>query len=44
MAARENAASLRIMQKLGYTFVREQEYRGFIVHIQELTPGAFRVS
>lgn len=44
MAARENAASLRIMAKLGYTFLREQPYRGFIVHIHELTPAAFRVS
>ena len=44
MAARENAASLRIMEKLGYRFLREQEYRGFLVHIQELTPAAFRVS
>lgn len=44
MAARENTASLRIMRKLGYTFLREQEYRGFTVQIQELTPAAFRVS
>ncbi|MCL4795315.1 MAG: GNAT family N-acetyltransferase [Bryobacteraceae bacterium] len=44
MAARENAASLRIMAKLGYTFVREQPYREFIVHIHELTPAGFRVS
>lgn len=44
MAARDNTASLRIMAKLGYTFLREQPYRDFIVHIHELTPAGFRVS
>jgi [ribosomal protein S5]-alanine N-acetyltransferase len=44
MAARENAASLRVMAKLGYRFVREQEYGDFVVHVHELTPAAFRVS
>jgi len=44
MAAKENRASLRIMDKLGYRFLREAEYRGFLVEIRELTPTAFRVS
>jgi [ribosomal protein S5]-alanine N-acetyltransferase len=44
MAARENRASLRVMEKLGYRFLREGEYHGFTVEVRELTAAAFRVS
>jgi RimJ/RimL family protein N-acetyltransferase len=36
VAARENRASLRIMEKLGFRFVEEVEYKGVLVRIHRL--------
>lgn len=44
MAMVDNAASLRIMDKLGYRFLRHMTYNQFPVELRELTPATFRVS
>lgn len=41
VAARENLASLRIMEKLGFRFAEEIEYKGFQVRVHQLEPAFF---